>query len=391
MEEKKDEKDENYLSPKTVQILKDTYYNPSDFGSFGSVQNLFKSAKKKFPSLSMHDTVLWLSGQSAYTKHRRVSKKHFLRRKVVALGIMDVFCCDLIDAQSIKNVNSGFAYILSIVDLFSRFAFVKKLRKKTTIEVGAAFEDVFNEIKDVPLAIWSDRGSELTSLSQKIFKEFGIRHYFVDSPLHATVVERFNKTYEIKLFKTMTARNSLRYIDFMQDIVDGINNRPSRALFGATPKEVFTNRSKQEWLRKKMEHSFGLHSKIAEKQSQRPPFFKVGDFVRVRLKPKKFERSYEPRYSDTVYKLVHKLNTTPATWKLSGLKRSYYKEEMVPVKKRPENEASLYDFVERSREVGGTTLRSGKRRNTEKQYLKKNLNDPAISTWISEHEREKIK
>ena len=78
---------EDDLSPEKVDVLHDTYYTASDPGSFSSASNLFKSAKKKLPSLKLRDVVEWLSGQHSYTRHK-APKSNFLRRKMAVVGFI---------------------------------------------------------------------------------------------------------------------------------------------------------------------------------------------------------------------------------------------------------------------------------------------------------------
>ena len=52
-------------------------------------------------------------------KQRRV---HFPRRKVIAYGIDQVWSADLVDMQAFSKFNKGYRFMLTVIDLFSRFA-----------------------------------------------------------------------------------------------------------------------------------------------------------------------------------------------------------------------------------------------------------------------------
>ena len=106
-----------------------------------------------------------------------------------------------------------------IMDLFSLMAFVRTLKHKTLNEMEGAYESVFDDIGVTPVSIWSDRGSEMVGLS-KLYNRYKINHYAVNSDLHCTIVERWNQTLQKKLYRVMTARNTLRYVDFLQDVVE---------------------------------------------------------------------------------------------------------------------------------------------------------------------------
>ena len=368
------------LSEKNVQLLRKTYYDPADSGSYSTATNLYKSIKKKGnDSISMRQISDWLLGQGTHTKNKR-PRTHFMRRQVVKLYPMDIFCLDLIDTQSIRAQNNNFGYILCVMDLFSRMAFVRPLHRKTMKETWGGLESIFNELQDYPRACWSDNGSEIVSCYKKM-DELGIHHYTVNSPLKCSVIERYNLTLEMKLFQYMTARHTVRYIDALQDIVKGINERPSRALFGLSPDTVFHNVESQNWLKNKYKQEKEVHDKKATRLDKNGIQIQKGDWVRVREKVTKFERGYKPKFGATVHRVLRRLNTKPATYRVTDIARSLYRPELSLVKPRPATESNIYDFYDKERQVDGKKLRSGKKFAKITQRLKKNFNDPTQSSW----------
>lgn len=78
---------------------------------------------------------------------------------------------DLMDVSNIKEDNEGITSLLIIIDVFSRYVFVKPLKNKTTLAVPAAFKQILNEYGFFQRILRTDRGSEFLNASfQKLSK-----------------------------------------------------------------------------------------------------------------------------------------------------------------------------------------------------------------------------
>ena len=82
-----------------------------------------------------------------------------------------------------------------VIDVFSKYAWIKPLKDKKTETVRKAFDDIFKSNKRKPKLLWTDKGSKIIS---KHFKEFfkrkGIQLYHTENEEKSSVVERWNKT-----------------------------------------------------------------------------------------------------------------------------------------------------------------------------------------------------
>jgi len=58
---------------------------------------------------------------------------------------MDVWECDLVDVQSLSKHNDGHRYILTVIDVFSKFLHIVPLKSKIGKAVREAFETVLND------------------------------------------------------------------------------------------------------------------------------------------------------------------------------------------------------------------------------------------------------
>ena len=53
--------------------------------------------------------------------------KKFPKRKVYVKGIDEIFSADLVDMQAFSKFNNGIKYLLTVVDLFSRYGWMVPL------------------------------------------------------------------------------------------------------------------------------------------------------------------------------------------------------------------------------------------------------------------------
>ena len=76
--------------------------------------------------------------------YKPVSKK-FDRRRVNVNGIDEILAADLIDMQAFSKDNKGIKYLLTVIDVFSKFVWIDPLKRKTGKEVAHAFSRILNE------------------------------------------------------------------------------------------------------------------------------------------------------------------------------------------------------------------------------------------------------
>ena len=71
--------------------------------------------------------------------------------------------------QKFSKWNKGAKYLLMVIDVFSKYGWIKPLKDKKTESVSLAFDEIFKKAKRKPVMLWTDKGSEFIS---KHFKEF---------------------------------------------------------------------------------------------------------------------------------------------------------------------------------------------------------------------------
>ena len=68
-------------------------------------------------------------------------------------------CC-LADIQLISKFNKGFRFLLCVIDLFSKYAWVVHLKDKKDVSIVNAFQKILDKWGRKPNKIWVDKRSE---------------------------------------------------------------------------------------------------------------------------------------------------------------------------------------------------------------------------------------
>ena len=175
-------------------LLKRIYYDP-ETGLQGA-QNLYLKAKELDPTITKKYVMDWLKKQETSQVHAPVARiKHFFPIKS---NYKDhIWQCDLMDVSSLAHNNSGVNYLLCVVDIWSRYAWVRPLKNKTNTTCTNAFQDILTESKRQPKILMSDNGSEFISKSWRtLLKKYEIESSFAETGDHHRmgIIERFNKT-----------------------------------------------------------------------------------------------------------------------------------------------------------------------------------------------------
>ena len=70
-------------------------------------------------------------------------RRRFDKRTVFAKQVDDIWTADLVDMLSFSRSNKGYTYLLTVIDVFSRYGWIIPLKTKTGKEVAQAFRKLF--------------------------------------------------------------------------------------------------------------------------------------------------------------------------------------------------------------------------------------------------------
>ena len=121
--------------------------------------------------------------------------------------------------DSLAKYNNNYRYILTVIDVLSKYAWVEPIKAKTGENLVSAFGKILKKHRK-PETFHSDKGTEFTNRKfQALLRKEGIRFFITRNETKASIVERFNRTLKGKMWKYFTANNTLKYIDILQKLV----------------------------------------------------------------------------------------------------------------------------------------------------------------------------
>ena len=157
--------------------------------------------------------------------------KNFKKRRVYNSFKDNIWGADLADMQLISKFNKGFRFLLCVIDIFSKYAWVVPLKDKKGASIVNAFQKILKESDRKPNKIWVDKGSEFYNSSfKKWLKDNDIEMYSTHNEGKSVVAERFIRTLKNKIYKHMTAVSKNVYIDKLDDIVNEYNSKYHRKI-----------------------------------------------------------------------------------------------------------------------------------------------------------------
>ena len=323
------------------------YEDPSFAGSFSGVNRFQQELKKQGHSLSQNRIIKELQKIDSYTLHKP-DKKPRLFRRIWTKGINYLYQCDLVDLTNLQRDNDGFKWIITIIDTFSKKAWALKMKNKSAKSIVDVMTPFLRQ--NTPKKIQFDQGSEFYNKKfLELLEKHKIMHYSVYSDKKAAIIERFNRTLKTRMFRYFTARGSHRWVDVLQDLIDGYNNSKHRSI-KHTPNEV--TYANERRIRKI------LFPKVKKIKRHTKAYFKVGDTVRVTRVKKTFQKGYEQIWSHEVFVISEVKSTYPVTYGVKDYKGeqiqgSFYKSELQQVDKSD----SIYriEKIVNKRRRGGQT------------------------------------
>ena len=302
------------------------YFNPKRAGAFSGKGTFQKHTKH--PAARVSD---FLSTRDSYTLHKPVRRK-FPRRITYADSIDELWQADLADMSLLQSHNRGTRYLLTVIDVFSKFAFVRPLKRKTGEELVSAFTSILKKSGRRPMRLQTDKGTEFKNRHfQNFLARENIHFYTSEDPVtKAAVVERFNRTLKGRLYRFMTYKNSKTYLNSLPDLVANYNSSFHRSI-GTQPRLV--NEKNQDVVYHRL-YGKAMRERMTKSNS---PKFVVGDRVRVANERKTFQRGFQPGWTKEIFTVTHRENTHPYVYRLQDLNGehilgTFYEQEMQKVR-----------------------------------------------------------
>ena len=200
--------------------------------------------------------------------------------------------------QLIRKFNKGFRFLLCVIDIFSKYAWVVHLKDKKGVSIVNAFRKTLKESDRKPNKILNDKGSEFYNSSfKKWLQDNDIEMYSIHNEGKSVVAERFIKTVKNKIYKYMTSVSRNVCINKLDDIVNEYNNTYHRTI-----------------KMKPVDFEDNTYIDFEKEVNDKDPKLKVGDHVRISKYKNIFAKGYTPNWSEEVFVIKKVKNIVPWTY-----------------------------------------------------------------------------
>lgn len=279
---------------------------------YQSSEKLWRKLKETFLGISRRHVAAVVA---RFEANQLIGPKfsHTPVKPIVVSKPMKYLQADLIDRTGYATTNRNFAYLMTVVDVFSKYAFVVPLRNKEADTIVAAIEGIIAKIGPSIVKIFhTDNGTEFKNdtVADKL-KALGIKPVYGQAYRFQSqgAVERFNQTVQMMIHRYLLQNQTNNYVDVLDTLVKNYNDtvhettkqRPIdliQPITAAIAKKIKVAKSN---IREQAD-------KILLKQAREFPSIEVGDFVRViELKFQKTKvKGFAVKYRTDIYQVVSK-------------------------------------------------------------------------------------
>ena len=265
-----------------------------------------------------------LLGSLPYTLNRTAVRR-FPRMKTFASGVDTQWQADLADMQAQRDANDGYRYILTVIDVFSRYLWCIPLKSKSMESVAEGFEELFKKVK--PLKLQTDQGTEFFNKKMTaLMKKYDVKHFHTFSEVKCSIAERVIRTLRMRLTRLWDARGTFKYIDALPEIVK-LYNATKHSTLKMSPDEARLPANKDQVL-------INLYGTLMPKPATVP--LKPGTTVRLSMLRGVFTKEQVEPWSKEMYYVKAVNKTNPVTYTIADhnhevLKGHFYRQELQPV------------------------------------------------------------
>ena len=256
----------------------------------------------------------------------------FPRQKIIVNHINEIHSTDLVDMSQYSKMNSGYKYICTNIDVFSKIAYAYPIKSKKIQDIKPCFEKIFE--KNKPKFIWSDKEPAFLSKEmQKFFKDNNVKIYHTNSHLKAVVIERFNRSLRELMMKEFTKNNNTVWYNILPKLIKIYNNRYHNTI---KMKPIQVNKSNEKFIKE----NIYTYDKISKN-----PKFKINDLVRISLKRRDlFDKpSSNIKWSEELFKIHSIKKSNVITYKIKDLNDEII--DGIFTKKNCKNQKILPEYI----------------------------------------------
>ena len=211
------------LTPAQKQMLKTEYYERKN--AVGR-DKLYFSLKRQYGAAAPSQKAVndWLLKQKVHQIHWRQFRSQTVTPIKNVRVPNQLWMADLIDLGKIPD--GGYKWVLTVVDIFSKYAWARATKNKEGRTIALAMADILQSQK--PRLLQTDNGSEfIASDFQAVLRRYNVKHItgLAGRAFSQGNIERWNGTIKSVIGRLWTARKQKKWVADLHvpQIVDNYN------------------------------------------------------------------------------------------------------------------------------------------------------------------------
>jgi transposase InsO family protein len=344
----------NEDKPATIDSI---YTNVNNRISYAGRDKVFNELKHMYQNISRRDIGDYIKSNEINQLHTPIKLQN-TNKPIISTSSYQRFQIDLVDLSSLlyKDGNRR-SYILTCIDIYSKFAWCKALPNKEGPTVANSLNDILNEANASPKIIQTDNGSEFKSNEfETLLKNNNIKHIFSSpyNPKANAIIERFNGTLKRRLEKYLSHLENKNWVSILDQTVNNYNNE-IHSTTGYKP--VYLDEVGEDHIATQNIEQKALDRVRKSNEKAKLPELRKDDVVRITLfrdpvirRDKQFYKKSKQLWSDEAY-IVNSVSKSKfnSTYKVKEIGTNvvlpgvYLRDELLKI--RPE----LYVFRDKTK------------------------------------------
>lgn len=208
-----------------IKDLLESYFNDPVNPGYSRDSLYDKVIRDGYLGITKQDVLAYIKNKDVVNKYNRTFKQPIIK-SYRPLYPNQHWQVDLLVMTNNELVDANkYAYLLVIIDIFSKYVFIVPLVNKDSIKIAAAFTKIFLS-GDIPKYLQHDNDKAFTGEVTQILNKFGVKN--IQNPSYSPQTNGFveNKNKQIKAMINLhfMTYNTKRYIDVIDRIAFNINN-----------------------------------------------------------------------------------------------------------------------------------------------------------------------
>lgn len=274
------------------ELIKKAYENDVRVHGKGVV-SLYKLFAEHYINITRAHIAGFLETNAGYNIGKATAPR--VNKPIISSHPNSLWGIDLIDCSMYQPSNYGYRYICTVVDIFSRFTWLARLKDREAATIAGVFSEICERAGVVPDSLLSDNGTEFAGDFDARLSELGVVHRRTRShtPMANGIVERRNQEVRKVMRSIMLSNGNKVWYRFLDDVEKALNSSYVSTIKNApvtvwTPsKDKLTQRNFPAYM---IQNNPKLKARLAVKEKVERDIaafneanHNVGDHVRVKM------------------------------------------------------------------------------------------------------------